>query len=258
MNKLRWLSFVAGALLILGVQPAGAEANTEQSAITQVPRLYDVKRPAMTVQEWVSQTPSPTPDSPLPVQVTDVKLNPTDSGIEVVLETSQGEALKPVAIALGKSYIANIPNAVLALPQGGVFRGDNPASGITRVSVTQTATNSIRVTLTGATGVPAIKLYDSPDEGLIFGVTTVASSTQQGQQPQTQQPEQVEPGSETPPQTPSAPDESIEVMVTGEQETEGYSVPNASTATRTDTPIRDIPQSIQVVPRQVLEDRNVR
>lgn len=46
-------------------------------------------------------------------------------------------------------------------------------------------------------------------------------------------------------------------MVTGEQET-GYSVPNASTATRTDTPIRDIPQSIQVVPREGLEDRNVR
>lgn len=34
-------------------------------------------------------------------------------------------------------------------------------------------------------------------------------------------------------------------------------VPNASTATKTDTPLRDIPQSIQVVPQQVLEDRNV-
>lgn len=38
----------------------------------------------------------------------------------------------------------------------------------------------------------------------------------------------------------------------------GYNVPNASTATRTDTPLRDIPQSIQVVPQQVLDDRNVR
>lgn len=45
-------------------------------------------------------------------------------------------------------------------------------------------------------------------------------------------------------------------MVTGEQETR-YSVPDATTATRTETPIRDIPQSIQVVPQQVLEDRQV-
>ena len=242
LDKLRWLSFVAGALLVLGVQPAGAEANIEQSAITQVPRLHNVKRPAMTVQEWISQTPSPTRDSSLPVQVTGVKLNPTDSGIEVVLETAQGEALQVKAIALGKSYIANIPSAVLALPQG-QFRQDNPASGITRVTVTQTAANSIRVIVTGAVGVPTIELFDSPDEGLIFAVASSASSTQQEQQSQ-------EPSTQT--------DQPIEILVTGEQEETGYSVPNASTATKTDTPLRDIPQSIQVVPQQVLEDRNVR
>lgn len=37
-----------------------------------------------------------------------------------------------------------------------------------------------------------------------------------------------------------------------------HNVPEATTATKTDTPLRDIPQSIQVVPQQVLEDRNVR
>ncbi len=34
-------------------------------------------------------------------------------------------------------------------------------------------------------------------------------------------------------------------------------VPNASTATKTDIPLRDIPGSIQVVPNQVLEDRQI-
>jgi iron complex outermembrane recepter protein len=43
-------------------------------------------------------------------------------------------------------------------------------------------------------------------------------------------------------------------VVTGEGDS--YRVPNASTATRTDTPLRDIPQSIQVVPQEVLRDRN--
>ncbi|MEH2179959.1 TonB-dependent siderophore receptor [Nostoc sp.] len=50
-------------------------------------------------------------------------------------------------------------------------------------------------------------------------------------------------------------DEPIELVVTGEQD--GYTVPEASTATRTDTPLRDIPQSIQVVPQQVLKDQRI-
>ncbi|MEH2466933.1 TonB-dependent receptor plug domain-containing protein [Nostoc sp.] len=45
-------------------------------------------------------------------------------------------------------------------------------------------------------------------------------------------------------------------MVTGEQD--GYRATEASTATKTDTPLRDIPLSIQVVPRQVLEDQQTR
>jgi iron complex outermembrane recepter protein len=38
----------------------------------------------------------------------------------------------------------------------------------------------------------------------------------------------------------------------------GYQVPTATTATRTDTPLMDIPQAIQVIPRAVLQDQQVR
>lgn len=38
---------------------------------------------------------------------------------------------------------------------------------------------------------------------------------------------------------------------------QGYFVPNTSAATATETPIRDLPFSIQVVLLQVIEDRNV-
>ncbi|BAC88294.1 TonB-dependent siderophore receptor [Gloeobacter violaceus] len=48
-----------------------------------------------------------------------------------------------------------------------------------------------------------------------------------------------------------------EVTVTGERRRR-YLVPDTSTATKIDTPIRDLPLSIQVVPQQVLEDRKVR
>lgn len=199
------------------VSPALAQIGTES------------KQPARSIAEWRSQIAQSL------VEITAVRLNQTETGLEVVLETPQGEILQPVTLTLGNTYIANIPNAILALPQG-EFRADNPTSGITRVRVTQTTTNSIRVTVTGETALPTVELYDSPNEGLIFSFTPGASAAQ----------------------TPPAPqdDETIEILVTGEQD--GYRVPNASVGTRTDTPLRDIPQSIQIVPQQVLEDRQAR
>ena len=167
------------------------------------------------------------------IQITQVVANPTEKGVEIVLQTTQGKVLQPVTLTLGRTYIANIPNAVLALPQG-EFRQDNPASGITRVSVTQATANSIRVAVTGKAALPQVQLYDSPKEGLIFSFT---------------------PGTSTAQPTAEA-EEQREIVVTGEQE--GYRVPDTSVGTRTDTPLRDIPQSIQIVPQQVLQDRQAR
>lgn len=174
------------------------------------------------------------------VQVTGVTLNPTETGIEILLATPNSNALEPVTFSVGKTYIANIPNAVLSLPQGKEFRGANPTNGIASVSVKQATPNSVRVTVVGVVVSPQVELYDSPDEGLVLSLIPAASP----QQPQTQ-PSPEEPAAQT--------DEPIEIIVTGEQDR--YRVPNATTGTKTDTLLRDIPQSIQVVPRQVIEDQ---
>lgn len=87
-----------------------------------------------------------------------------------------------------------------------------------------------------------------------FSVATAASSTQ-SQQPQTQPSPTSQSETQTQPKPSAEGDEPIELVVTGEQD--GYNVPDASTATRTDTPLRDIPQSIQVVPQQVIKDQQI-
>lgn len=51
--------------------------------------------------------------------------------------------------------------------------------------------------------------------------------------------------------------EEEELVITGDQQPSGYRAPNASTATKTDTPIRDIPQSIQVIPQEVIRDQGL-
>jgi iron complex outermembrane recepter protein len=178
------------------------------------------------------------------IEITGVKINATATGIDLILETTLGEKLQITPQIDGKTYIANISNAQLRLSSGQTFRQEKPAAGIAEVIVTNQDANSIRVTLIGEEIAPKIELFDS-DEGLIFGVASETASIQ---------PQATQPSSEQPPETPSAQtDEPIELVVTGEED--GYRVTESSTGTRTDTPIRDIPQSIQVVPRQVLEDQ---
>ncbi len=222
----------------------------------KIPRLSEIKLSFRLAQ---SSIPSSQPVIQV-IDITGVKINATETGIDLILETTSGEKLQVSPQTDGKSYIANISNARLRLASGNQFRQEKPAAGIAEVIVINQDANSIRVTLIGEASVPKIELFDS-DEGLIFGVTSEDSATQP-QQPQTPsantQTQPTQPSSEQPPEAPSATtDEPIELVVTGEQD--GYRATESSTATRIDTPIRDIPQSIQVVPQQVLEDqKNVR
>ena len=249
-----WLGLVMSFLPLLMAQSVQAEVKqNETPAITKIPQLSEVKLPATNINKLFSQ--SSTPASGV-VQVTAVKANPTAKGVEVILQTTKGEQLQITNRSAGNSFIADIPNAQLRLPNGDgfTFRSEKPLAGIIEITVTNFDANTIRVTAIGEASSPTVELFDS-DEGLIFGLTTAASTAQKLSQ--TQPTPQVEqPTNQTQPQQPPASsDEPIELVVTGEQD--GYSVPDASTATKTDTPLRDIPQSIQVVPQQVLRDQQV-
>ncbi|MHC5718849.1 MAG: AMIN domain-containing protein [Nostoc sp.] len=124
------------------------------------------------------------------VQVTGVKANPTNKGVEILLQTSIGQQLQLLNRSTGNNFITDIPNAQLRLPSGDAFRfrSDKPITGVTEITVTNFDANTIRVSLTGETGVPQVELFDSPDEGLIFSVASTAPSAQQAQ-PQTQPPQ---------------------------------------------------------------------
>ncbi len=211
-------------------------------------------------------------NSPQVAEVKSIQVNPTDKGVEIILETPLGEKLQVSAKTDGNSYVADIANAQLRLPNNEPFRQEKPVTGIAEIAAINQNNNTIRVTVKGEAGLPQVELFDS-DEGLIFEFIPIASTTppQRSQAEQTpvenppQQPSATTPPQrsqaeqapvENPPQQPSAEtNEPIELTVTGRQD--GYSAPNATTGTRTDTPILDIPQSIQVVPQRVIEDQQV-
>jgi iron complex outermembrane receptor protein len=233
------------------------DVDTQNQTSSQIRQLSEIELPVTNAQLLVQ---SPTPSNPPVVEgsivtITGVKANPTDKGVEVILETTLGEQLQVTNRSAENNFIADIPNAQLRLPSGEAFtfRSEKPVEGITEITVTNVDANTVRVAVVGVAALPTVELFDD-DAGLVFGVASTATATQPPETPPTEeQPTEEQPPSETPA---AQQDEPIELVVTGEQDS--YRVPNASTATRTDTPLRDIPQSIQVVPRQVLEERQPR
>ncbi|BAB74277.1 ferrichrome-iron receptor [Nostoc sp. PCC 7120 = FACHB-418] len=173
--------------------------------------------------------------------------------MEVILETTAGDKLQVANRSTGNNFIVDVAGGQLRLPNGDAFtfKSEKPIEGITEITATNIDVNTVRVTVVGEKALPAVELFDD-DTGLIFAVASKAISAQT---PET--PTEEKPAEEKPEEQPAAQqDDPIELVVTGEADS--YGVPNASTATRTDTPLRDIPQSIQVVPQEVLRDRKVR
>lgn len=210
-------------------------------SIREIRQISEIEHPQTSAQMLVQ---SPAPSSEI-VQITGVKATPTEKGVEVILETSIGAQLQITNRSTGNNFIADIPNSQLRLPNGDAFtfRSEKPLAEITEITVTNLDANTIRVTVTGEAALPTVELFDD-NAGLVFGVVSAATAMQPPEKPTT----------ETKPQKPTAQqDEPIELVVTGEQD--GYRVPNTSSATKTDTPLRDIPQSIQVIPQQVIKDQ---
>ncbi|MEL7407894.1 MAG: TonB-dependent receptor plug domain-containing protein, partial [Cyanobacteria bacterium J06558_2] len=160
--------------------------------------------------------------------VTGIKINQTDNGLEVILTTS-GDSLVPLIFPEDNNLLIDIFDAALAPAIKDGFTETNPAPGIKQIRLTKLDKNSIRLTIVGETQTPNAEVMPSQPNSIVLEV--VPTSTAQTEV-----------------------DQEIGMIVTDQAE-DNYFVPNASTATRTDTPLRDIPQSVQIIPRQVIEDR---
>ncbi|MEM9807542.1 MAG: TonB-dependent siderophore receptor [Cyanobacteria bacterium P01_D01_bin.56] len=160
------------------------------------------------------------------VQVTGVTLESSDAGLQIQLETT-GELPTPTSEVSGNALVIEFPSAVLVL-EGDEFIEFEPADGIAVLQVTELPGERIQVVVTGADAPPTVEISSTT-----AGITLSAV-------PGTAQAGAIE-------------DDALQILVTGEEGSD-YFTPEATTATRTDSPLSDIPQSIQVIPRQIIED----
>ena len=209
----------------------GAWETRRQGATTQIPTAS----PSPPIPKSPSQSSSVNLIAQNnPTRVTGVEVNQTTEGLELILKTVAGnERLVPLILPEGNDLVIDILDATLGFSIRNGVTELNPAPGINKITVNKGDENSIRVRITGENQTPSAEVVPGRDD-LVLSVTP--DETTAGQEPEGE----------------------IEVIATGEAEdNDDYFVPDATTATRTDTPIRDIPQAIQVIPEQVIEDQGV-
>ncbi len=178
-----------------------------------------------------------------------------DGSLEIILQAPPGTSFETSVSSADNTAIVDIANARLQLAEGDRWVRESPAETIASVSVVELDDSTIRVTILGVDEAPNIRVMQI-EGGVFIGVLNM-----EGAVAESLVEESLEAVTED---VPASPPVSEGEFLEGEFVFEEFVVeadrarflaPEASTGTRSDTPIRDTPLSIQVVPRAVIEDQ---
>jgi len=189
-----------------------AGATRHRSAPAPVPAPVPA---ATTVAEWIAQIKASL------VKITKVRVEKTEAGLQVILETTEGGLAIPETRTIGNALIADFENATIDQE----FSQTEPIEGIALVNLSRLSEGIVRLAITGTDG-PPVATINREAQQLTLNLS-VGSAADAGD------------------------DEAIQVVVQGDRQT-------TSVGTKTDTPLRDIPQAIQIIPQQVLQDQQAR
>ncbi|NJL40404.1 TonB-dependent receptor [bacterium] len=158
----------AGMMGLLLFQPAYALESRENSEegvegasllSTQPVQLNELEQPYTTVGEWLEA------QAESAIAITNIQLNSTATGVEVILET-QGQ-VAPTTSTVGNALIVEIPNAVLS---GDRFEQAEPTAGIALITAESLPGNRVRVVITG-TEAPPTATVQTGTQSLMVGIT---------------------------------------------------------------------------------------
>jgi iron complex outermembrane recepter protein len=221
----KYLGIWVGIMTLLTAQPVFAQEASEQrrEGAEEVGAIRESPLQKGTAADLVAQGNL--------TRVTGVEINQTKSGLELVLKTAAGGTkLVPLILPEGNNLVIDILDATLAFSIRNGITKTNPATGIKTVQLAKVDQNSIRLTITGSKQAPKAEVIPSR-QNLVLSINPQGATAQ------------------------TEPDQEIEIISTGEAAEDEYFVPDADIGGRIDSPLRDVPQSIQVIPQQVIEDQ---
>lgn len=178
----------------------------------------------LTLDEWVAQI-----ETTEIAEITDVQVNAAAEGTTITLISGQ-PLLVGASRVSGNALITEIPNATLNLSDTAAAEQFGPAEGIALVQASNLADGGVQIVITGTDAPPAVQVGSDAGNLVLSVLPGVAQA--------------------------GATDDTIQLTVTGDQD-EGYNPSTAATGTRIEAPLEDLPLAIQVIPREVIEDRQV-
>ncbi|MBF2062844.1 MAG: TonB-dependent hemoglobin/transferrin/lactoferrin family receptor [Calothrix sp. C42_A2020_038] len=187
----------------------------------------------------------------LSVEITGVKLEKNENGVEILLETPASDKLQTIPQEAEKLLIIDIPNAKLRLTSGDRVSFTKPTEGIAEIIVNQKDENTIRVTVVGETGKPQVELFDE-QKGLIFQVNSIKNN-QASQPPAAEKPIDESTASAKPEATPAVEAQPSSANTRNENSRNESDIEITVTGTRTERAVQDTPGTISVIRSEELE-----
>jgi iron complex outermembrane recepter protein len=180
LNRLFQSLVLTGAMVVAIATSARTEEvkkDVESKNFTQLSEIkFRVSRDRI-IGQTLNNPPPEAQKQDGVIPITGVEITPTESGVEVILQTPLGQQLQISDRSEGNNFIAEIEGAQLQLPDSKPFRSQKPVAGISEIVITNLDDKTIQVTVVGETALPQVELFDS-DARLIFGLTPSASSAQ--------------------------------------------------------------------------------
>ncbi|MGD1850656.1 MAG: TonB-dependent receptor domain-containing protein [Cyanophyceae cyanobacterium] len=154
-------------------------------------------------------------------QITEVRVDTTETGLNVLLETADGLLEGVSTSVIENALIVNIPNAALNLTDGDTFEIANPAAGIALIMVSNVSDSDVQIVMTGLEAPPTATIK-ADRQTWILGVM---------------------PGrNELAADSPTAEPEGIRIVLTAE---------------KTSEELQDVPISVTAITRQEIEDADL-
>ncbi|MEL7329003.1 MAG: TonB-dependent receptor plug domain-containing protein, partial [Cyanobacteria bacterium J06559_1] len=169
-----------------------------------------------------------------PAEVYGVELVELEDGVKIVLITDRPEQIEVFQFQEGATLTVDITNAILSLEDGDdVFRQANPVPGVELLTLEQRG-SEIQMTVVSDNETPPVAYFERLSDALQLDVVTIVPG---------QTDENIDFGNNN-----------LRIIVVAEP-LDSFRVQNASTGTRTNTALIDVPQGIQVIPQAVIEEQ---
>ena len=188
-------------------------------------------------------------------QVVDIQLNSASRGVELWLETADGQSLRTFKSQYGTTVNIDVTGAQLALPQASQFSQASPIDGITQVTVTPLDQHSFRIQLVGEFDGPVVQV-NQVETGLMVTASPALpeSSTSESVMPTLPDSGSSAPAADA---VPIGDVDEISDGIDVDESASGEGLRIIVTAEKQPEDVQNVPISITVFDEQQLEDADI-